>query len=121
MHCWRAGFKGREPLNSYLGAILPITRLPLAMRNRHDGDYIGVVKVDDREREALYDEASRSVEVFRPSLLRLCSEANRTRYSYAKFRRYQEIFGAVPTNGVSKFFLRFWMKSKRLTLHPGTL
>jgi hypothetical protein len=47
------------------------------MRNRDDGDNIGIVKINDREREALYDKAPRSMQVFHPALRRLCNKPDR--------------------------------------------
>ena len=104
-----------------LQALLPESGLSLVMSHGYDAQYVEVIQIDDRKREAMKHEPSSSVQILGPTLRRLRDFADHIGNHSTKLSRYSWTAAAVPSDRVPEIFPRFGMKTELITSHQGTL
>ncbi len=104
-----------------LQPLLPVSRFSFVMSHGQDAQGVGIVQVDDGEREAMKHEPPSSAQVLGSSLRGFHNLADDTGYRYAKFGGYERAPGAVPSDRVPEIFARLRVKPERLTSHQGML
>ena len=77
--------------------LLPISTLSFVVGDGHDAQDVAVIQINDRERKALKDEPSGSMQIYGPSPRRFGNSPYRLRNHYAEFDRHLWASTAVPS------------------------